>query len=173
MGARALIQEQTRQISRIGNNLNQIAKWANTYKSTAEAIEVIEALRTIEQTLNQLSANPSSSFPSAPPPHSALCPFSSLFLVERLPGPSTQPTKSPAASLADIGVPSGCLNSTFGVLACKNSTKSSTSRCLSAGKVFNFSTTVCSILMALIIESRFNTLEGVFLYIPRNGIFHD
>lgn len=67
-GDRALVQEQTRQISRIGNNLNQIAKWANTYKSTAEALEVIEVLRTIEQSLNQLSANPSSSFPSAPPP---------------------------------------------------------------------------------------------------------
>jgi len=65
---RSSIQEQTRQISRIGNNLNQIAKWANTYKSTASAIEVIEALRTIEQSLNQLSTNPSSSFPSAPPP---------------------------------------------------------------------------------------------------------
>lgn len=65
---RASLQEQTRQISRIGNNLNQIAKWANTYKSTAEAIEVLEALRAIEKALTQLSTNPSSSFPSAPPP---------------------------------------------------------------------------------------------------------
>ena len=65
---RTSLQEQTRQISRIGNNLNQIAKWANTYKSTAEAIEVIEVLRAIEQALNQLSTNPSSSFPSAPEP---------------------------------------------------------------------------------------------------------
>ena len=67
-GDRTLIQEQTRQIIRIGNNLNQIAKWANTYKSTAEAIEVIECLRTIEQALNQLSVKETSSFPSAPPP---------------------------------------------------------------------------------------------------------
>jgi Bacterial mobilisation protein (MobC) len=67
-GDRSSIAEQTRQISRIGNNLNQIAKWANTYKSTAEAIEVIEALRAIELALTQLSTNPSSSFPSAPPP---------------------------------------------------------------------------------------------------------
>ena len=67
-GDRTLIQEQTRQIIRIGNNLNQIAKWANTYKSTAEAIEVIECLRTIEQALNQLSTKEASSFPSAPPP---------------------------------------------------------------------------------------------------------
>jgi Bacterial mobilisation protein (MobC) len=66
---RSSLQEQTRQISRIGNNLNQIAKWANTYKSTAEAIEIIEALRAIEQALTQLSTNPSSSsFPSAPTP---------------------------------------------------------------------------------------------------------
>ncbi len=64
---RGLISEQTRQISRIGNNLNQIAKWANTYKSTAEAIEVIECLREIEKEIAQLS-----SFPSAPPPEANL-----------------------------------------------------------------------------------------------------
>lgn len=63
---RSLISEQTRQISRIGNNLNQIAKWANTYKSTAEAIEVIECLRAIEKAIAQLTPS-SSSFPSAPP----------------------------------------------------------------------------------------------------------
>ena len=63
---RGLISEQTREISRIGNNLNQIAKWANTYKSTAEAIEVIECLRAIEKAIAQLST-PLSSFPSAPP----------------------------------------------------------------------------------------------------------
>lgn len=44
---RSSIQEQNRQLARIGNNLNQIAKWANTYKSTAEAVEVIQALRAI------------------------------------------------------------------------------------------------------------------------------
>ena len=65
---RSLIKEQIQQISRIGNNLNQIAKWANTYKSTAEAIEVIAALRAIEQKLNSLPTQPPSSFPSAPPP---------------------------------------------------------------------------------------------------------
>ena len=57
----ASIKEQTRQIVRIGNNLNQIAKWANTYKSTAEAIEVIEALRLIEEALNQIATNSTSS----------------------------------------------------------------------------------------------------------------
>ncbi len=51
---KSLVKEQTRQIARIGNNLNQIARWANTYKSTAEAIEIIQALRHIEQALTQL-----------------------------------------------------------------------------------------------------------------------
>ncbi len=52
---KSLVKEQTRQIARIGNNLNQIARWANTYKSTAEAVEIIQALRLIEQALTQLS----------------------------------------------------------------------------------------------------------------------
>ncbi len=52
---KSLVKEQTRQIVRIGNNLNQIARWANTYKSTAEAVEIIQALRLVEQSLNQLS----------------------------------------------------------------------------------------------------------------------
>lgn len=60
---RGLIAEQIRQIRRIGINLNQIAKWANTYGSTAEAIEIIECLRAIEKKLDVIS-----SFPSAPPP---------------------------------------------------------------------------------------------------------
>ena len=51
----------TRQVRRVGINLNQIAKWANTYGSTAEAIEIIECLRAIETKLNEIS-----SFPSAP-----------------------------------------------------------------------------------------------------------
>ena len=59
---RGLIAEHTRQIRRIGINLNQIAKWANTYGSTAEAIEIIEGLKIIESKLEEIS-----SFPSAPP----------------------------------------------------------------------------------------------------------
>lgn len=62
---RALMGEQIRQIRRIGINLNQIARWANVYKSTAETIEVIEVLREIEASLKQLAAKPLSSFPSA------------------------------------------------------------------------------------------------------------
>lgn len=60
----SLIKEQTRQLTRIGNNLNQIAKWANTYKSTAEAIEIIQALRALEESLTQLSVKPEPSSPS-------------------------------------------------------------------------------------------------------------
>jgi uncharacterized protein (DUF1778 family) len=56
---KSLVKEQTRQIARIGNNLNQIAKWANTYKSTAEAVQIIQALRLIEQSLSRLSTKPS------------------------------------------------------------------------------------------------------------------
>ena len=56
---KSLVKEQTRQIVRIGNNLNQIARWANTYKSTAEAVQIIQALRLIEQSLTQLSTKPS------------------------------------------------------------------------------------------------------------------
>jgi len=62
---RSLFQERTCQIRRIGINLNQIAKWANTYKTTAEAIEIIEALKEIEKTLNQLTIEKNTSFPSA------------------------------------------------------------------------------------------------------------
>ena len=33
--------ERTRQVARIGNNLNQIARWANTHASGFDAVEVI------------------------------------------------------------------------------------------------------------------------------------
>ena len=55
------IADLTRQVRRVGINLNQIAKWANTYGSTANAIEIIECLRNIETQLDEIS-----SFPSAP-----------------------------------------------------------------------------------------------------------
>ncbi len=43
------------QVARIGNNLNQIARWANTYKDAAEAGEVIAGLLAIESALLELS----------------------------------------------------------------------------------------------------------------------
>ncbi len=47
--------ERTRQVSRIGNNLNQIAKWANTHKGAAEAVEVLARLVAIERALTTLA----------------------------------------------------------------------------------------------------------------------
>ena len=42
------------QVARIGNNLNQIARWANTYKGAAEATQVIASLARIESALLEL-----------------------------------------------------------------------------------------------------------------------
>ncbi|MDJ0746734.1 MAG: MobC family plasmid mobilization relaxosome protein [Xenococcaceae cyanobacterium MO_167.B27] len=53
---RALQRERTFQIAKIGNNLNQIARWANTYKSTAEAVEIVTYLIAIEQALLALTS---------------------------------------------------------------------------------------------------------------------
>lgn len=42
------------QLARIGVNLNQLAKWANTYKSKTEALEVVLALADFEKELHAL-----------------------------------------------------------------------------------------------------------------------
>ena len=47
--------ERTRQVSRIGNNLNQIARWANTHKGAAEAVEIVVRLVAIERALRALA----------------------------------------------------------------------------------------------------------------------
>ena len=47
--------ERTRQVSRIGNNLNQIARWANTHKGAAEAVEVVARLVAVERALAALA----------------------------------------------------------------------------------------------------------------------
>jgi len=49
--ARAVERERTRQIARIGNNLNQLARWANTHASAAEAVSVIAHLVSFERAL--------------------------------------------------------------------------------------------------------------------------
>ena len=41
--------ERIRQLARIGNNLNQIARWANTYKDRAEAMTILSALVSLER----------------------------------------------------------------------------------------------------------------------------
>jgi hypothetical protein len=55
VGDRAIQIERTRQIAKIGNNLNQIARWANTYKSTADTVEIVTHLVAIEQALMALN----------------------------------------------------------------------------------------------------------------------
>ena len=47
--------ERTREVARIGNNLNQIARWANTHKGAIEAVEVIAHLIAIERALAALA----------------------------------------------------------------------------------------------------------------------
>ena len=49
--ARAVEGERTRQIARIGNNLNQLARWVNTHKTAAEAVAVIAHLVSFERSL--------------------------------------------------------------------------------------------------------------------------
>ena len=47
--------ERTRELARIGSNLNQIARWANTHKENAEEVEVIAHLVGIERALDTLT----------------------------------------------------------------------------------------------------------------------
>ena len=47
--------ERTRELVRIGANLNQIARWANTFKANAEAVEIVAHLVAIERALAALA----------------------------------------------------------------------------------------------------------------------
>ena len=47
--------ERTRELARIGANLNQIARWANTFKANAEAVEIVAHLVAIERALTALA----------------------------------------------------------------------------------------------------------------------
>ena len=49
--ALAIERERTRQIARIGNNLNQLARWANTHAAAVEAVAVIANLVSFERSL--------------------------------------------------------------------------------------------------------------------------
>jgi hypothetical protein len=46
-----LEKERLRQLTRIGVNMNQLARWANTYKRRAEARDVLIALTALERDL--------------------------------------------------------------------------------------------------------------------------
>ena len=47
----AVERERNLQVARIGNNLNQLARWANTHASGFEAVEVIANLAAFERSL--------------------------------------------------------------------------------------------------------------------------
>ena len=47
--------DRTRQVARIGNNLNQIASWANTHASAIDVVEIIANLVYIAQTLDKFA----------------------------------------------------------------------------------------------------------------------
>ena len=47
--------ERTRELARTGANLNQIARWANTFKANAEAVEIVVHLVAIERALAALA----------------------------------------------------------------------------------------------------------------------
>ena len=47
--------ERTQQVARVGNNLNQIARWANTHKEAVEAVEVIGHLIAIRREMATLT----------------------------------------------------------------------------------------------------------------------
>ena len=47
--------ERTRQVARIGSNLNQLARWANRHASAVEAVEVIANLVAFERELHKLT----------------------------------------------------------------------------------------------------------------------
>ena len=57
-----------RELARIGANINQLARWANTYKRAAEAVEVLTALADIERRIAEFaSCAPSANEPEAEP----------------------------------------------------------------------------------------------------------
>ena len=49
--ARAVERERTRQIARLGNNLNQLARWATPMPRPSEAVQVIARLASFERAL--------------------------------------------------------------------------------------------------------------------------
>ena len=42
------------QLARIGNNLNQLARWANTYKSSTDSLQLLMRLQDIKEQLSCL-----------------------------------------------------------------------------------------------------------------------
>ncbi|TVQ96924.1 MAG: plasmid mobilization relaxosome protein MobC [Desulfovibrionales bacterium] len=46
-----------RELAKIGNNLNQIGRWCNTYKSEADTVQVLRALVAIERRFAECLSN--------------------------------------------------------------------------------------------------------------------
>ena len=46
-----------RELARIGSNLNQLARWANTYKESLEAVEVLAALTNLETQIENFASS--------------------------------------------------------------------------------------------------------------------
>lgn len=55
-----LEKERVRQLARIGANLNQLARWANTHKNHAETMDVLAALVSLERILRDTPPPPES-----------------------------------------------------------------------------------------------------------------
>lgn len=51
----AIERERNRQVARVGNNLNQLARWANTYTSTARSVTVIANLVAFERLMREVA----------------------------------------------------------------------------------------------------------------------
>ena len=45
-----------RELARIGSNLNQIARWANTYQDSLKAVEIIAALTSLETQIENFAS---------------------------------------------------------------------------------------------------------------------
>lgn len=46
-----------KQLAKIGNNLNQIARWANTEKSNADAVQIIAHLKCLEEAVKDIKTD--------------------------------------------------------------------------------------------------------------------
>ena len=50
--------ELLREFGKIGNNLNQLARWSNTYKRSAEVTQILPILMSIERSIQKLAEIP-------------------------------------------------------------------------------------------------------------------
>jgi len=55
-------QKQVAEVAKIGNNLNQVARWVNTYKQGATVIDVLVVLKQIEQQIHILLISKSNDY---------------------------------------------------------------------------------------------------------------